>query len=427
MRSRRFSREVRTSWNSLAPEYVRYHDSIETVLPDEQEVINQIIQSMTRETDTVAKREQRAVRASHAKSTGALKGKLRVLDGLPPHLAQGLFAQARTFPAAARFAQGPGEHLSDSVSTHRGMAVKLFGADGPALPGHAGDTQDFVFATGSAFPQGNAASFLTAIKGLEKATPAPEALKQAVSSTARAAVAAVRAVGGNSPTLGFFGHTKRNPLADAYYSQAALRYGDYVAKMGFFPASPELLAIADEALDTGADPDAFRTAAVGFMRARGAEFEPRALHGPGRDAGRGCLGRLARGRQPVCSGGAPDAAGAGCLQPGARGLLRRRARVPPGAQPGGAPAARLAHARATDHLPGAVSPPARAQRPAGAGAGIHRRRAGLATARPSPRGASGEAAGPGEPGRRRLTNLAARSEPASQVPLRPDFVTEGPG
>ncbi len=185
------------------PEYVRYHDSIETPIADEQKVIDQIIQSMTRETDTVAKRERYAVRASHAKSTGALKGEMRVLDGLPPHLAQGLFAQARTFPAVVRFAQGPGEHLSDSVSTHRGMAVKLFGADGLALPGHAGGTQDFVFATGSAFPQGNAASFLTAIKGLEKATPAPEALKQAVSNTARATIAAVRALGGDSPTLGF--------------------------------------------------------------------------------------------------------------------------------------------------------------------------------------------------------------------------------
>ena len=87
--------------------------------------------------------------------------------------------------------------------------------------------------------------------------------------------AVVQALGGDSPTLGFFGHTKRNPLADAYYSQAPLRYGAYVAKMGFFPVSPELLAIADETLDTGADPDAFRTAVVSFMRAHGAEFELR--------------------------------------------------------------------------------------------------------------------------------------------------------
>ncbi len=258
------------------PEYIRYTDSIETPADDEQEVVGKIIQAMEQETDKVAEREHHAVRASHAKSTGVLKGELRVLADLPPQLAQGLFAQARTYPAVVRLAQGPGEHLSDSVSTHRGMAVKLFGVDGPALPGHDGvGTQDFVFATGTTFPQADAASFLTAIKGLEKSTNAPEVVKQAASTAARAANAVVQAVGSDSPTFGFFGHTKRNPLADAYFSQAAVRYGDYVAKMGFFPVSPELVAMIDQTLDTGADPDAFRTAVVSFMRAHNAEFELR--------------------------------------------------------------------------------------------------------------------------------------------------------
>ncbi len=258
-------------------EFVRYSDSIETPKPEELEVVGKIILAMEQETDKVAERKHHAVRASHAKSTGLLKGELRVLDGLPPHLAQGLFAAPRSYPAVVRFAQGPGEHLSDSVSTHRGMAVKLFGVDGPALPGHEGSgTQDFVLATGATFPQADASAFLTAIKGLEKGTNLPEAVKQAASTAARAANAVAQAMGSDSPTFGFFGHTKRNPLADAYFSQAPVRYGDYVAKLGFFPVSPELVAMIDQTLDTGSDPDAFRTAVVGFMRAQGAEFELRA-------------------------------------------------------------------------------------------------------------------------------------------------------
>ena len=67
-------------------DYVRYSDTIETPLPDEGEVIGKIVESMRRETDTVAERERHAVRASHAKSTGLLKGELRVLPGLPPEL-----------------------------------------------------------------------------------------------------------------------------------------------------------------------------------------------------------------------------------------------------------------------------------------------------------------------------------------------------
>ena len=45
--------------------------------------------------------------------------------------------------------------------------------------------------------------------------------------------------------------------------------------MGLFPVSPELVAMVDQTLDTGADPDAFRHAVVDHMRVLGAEFELR--------------------------------------------------------------------------------------------------------------------------------------------------------
>ena len=256
--------------------YVPYTGGIEVPAADEKEVIGKIILSMTHESQAVAARDGKTVRSSHAKSTGLLKGELHVLDGLPPALAQGLCARPGTYPVVVRLAQGPGEVLSDSVSTHRGMSIKVFGVDGPKLGGHEGnDTQDFVLATGPTFPQSSASTFLVAIKGLEKGTPLPEAAKQAVSTANRAANAVVQALGGDSPTLGFFGHTKRSPLADAYFSQAALRWGSYVAKVGVFPVSPDLVAMVDQTLDTGADHDAFRTAVVTHMQVHGAEFELR--------------------------------------------------------------------------------------------------------------------------------------------------------
>ncbi len=143
--------------------FVRYGDRVEERAPDEDETVERIIASMTRESEVTAGRYNHAVRASHAKSTGLLKGELQVLEGLPGFLRQGLFAEPRTYPVVVRLAQGPGELLSDSVSTHRGMAIKVFGAEGPKLAGHEGaETQDFVLATGPAFPQADAASFLLA-------------------------------------------------------------------------------------------------------------------------------------------------------------------------------------------------------------------------------------------------------------------------
>lgn len=114
------------------------------------------------------------------------------------------------------------------------------------LPGHEGErTQDFLLDDGDRFPNADAAQFLATIKGLEKATPAPEALKQAVSGVARAVNAALDAVGADSATLDFFGHPRRPPVADAYYSQAPIRYGDHIAKVGVFPVSPEQKALED--------------------------------------------------------------------------------------------------------------------------------------------------------------------------------------
>lgn len=254
---------------------VQYADSLETQAEGEQETIARIVQAMKAEMDKVRERDHETVRASHAKSTGVVKGALHVLGGLPPELAQGLFAAPASYEALVRFAQGPGERLSDSVSTHRGMAVKLVGVPGATIPGHDAPVQDFVFATGTAFAQGSAATFLLAMKGIEKSTGLPEIAKQAVSTAMRAANAVVQAAGSYSPTFGFFGHTKRNPLADAYFSQAPLRFGDHVAKLGFFPVSSEQRAIADETIDTGADHDGFRTALVAHMLAHGAEFELR--------------------------------------------------------------------------------------------------------------------------------------------------------
>ena len=165
--------------------YLRYAPDIEKPAPDEQETIDSIIAGMTQQSQTVEKREHHAVRASHAMSSACVTGELTVAAGLPPELAQGLFATPGTHPVAVRFAQGPGETLGDRVSTHRGMSIKVFDVPGEKLPGHAVDTQDFVLATGTTFPSGTAAGFLRDGTVIGKSTGLPEGVKSAVSSTMR--------------------------------------------------------------------------------------------------------------------------------------------------------------------------------------------------------------------------------------------------
>ena len=256
--------------------YLRYAPDIERPAPDEQATIDGIIQGMTQQSETVEARERHAVRASHAKSSACVLGELTVAADLPPELSQGLFATPGTHKVAVRFAQGPGETLGDRVSTHRGMAIKVFGVPGEKLPGHDVDTQDFVLATGTTFPSGTAAGFLRDGTVIGKSAGLPESVKSAVSSTMRNLNRALHAFGTESALADFFGHPFSHPLADSYFSQAPVRYGAYVAKLGAVPASPAQLALSEWRLDPHQDEDGFRHATVAFFREHDVVFELKA-------------------------------------------------------------------------------------------------------------------------------------------------------
>jgi hypothetical protein len=253
--------------------YLRYFPDIERPADDEAATIDGIIQGMTSQSETVEAREHHAVRASHAKSTALVTGTLIVADDLPPELAQGLFATPGAHPVAVRFAQGPGETLGDRVSTHRGMAIKVFGVAGEKLPGHTSDVQDFVLATGTTFPSGTAAGFLRDGSVIGKSAGMPEGVKSAVSSVARNLNRLLHAVGTESPMADFFGHPFAHPLAEPYFSQAPIRYGDHVAKIGAFPATAAQGMLRDWRLDPHSDEDGFRHAATDYFGREEAAFD----------------------------------------------------------------------------------------------------------------------------------------------------------
>ena len=255
---------------------LRYRPDVEQVPDGEQKAIDGIIKGMTSQSEVVEKREGHAVRASHAKSSACAVGELVVAPDLPTELAQGLFARAQSYPIAVRFAQGPGETLGDRVSTHRGMAIKVFGAEGERLPGHDAAVQDFVLATGTTFPSGTAKGFLRDGTVVSGSAALPEIAKSVVSSAARNFNRALHAFGTESAKADFFGHPFSHPLADSYFSQAPMRWGEHVAKVGAIPVSDAQTALADWRLDPHQDEDGFRHAAVAYLRDHDAVFELRA-------------------------------------------------------------------------------------------------------------------------------------------------------
>jgi hypothetical protein len=228
---------------------------------------------MAKAMEDVRVRTGQLVRVSHAKAHGFLTGELVIAEGLPPELAQGLFARPGRHPALVRISQSPGEVLDDrKVSTARGMAIKVFDVEGDKLPGHAGNTtQDFVLQTGKTFLAKNAKQFKAQFAPNTLAPKLPEAVKGAVSDLARGANAALHAAGADSVHLDFYGHPHFHPLGEAYYSQAPIRYGDYVAKLGVTPGNAPLEALFETKIDLD-DENALRLATREYFRTNSAEL-----------------------------------------------------------------------------------------------------------------------------------------------------------
>jgi hypothetical protein len=98
-------------------------------------------------------------------------------------------------------------------------------------------------------------------------------------------------VGLDSANLDFFGHPPKHPLADTYYSQAPIRYGDYVAKVSVAPTAETRAAAEAQGLDPHAGFSPLLAATVGFFKQHGAEFEFRVSSAP---TSAGCRSRTPR-------------------------------------------------------------------------------------------------------------------------------------
>jgi catalase len=260
----------------MATSPVRYADSVETIAPDEEKTFTELAEVMVKMSGVLNDHYRHAVRPVHAKSHGLLKAELTVNDGLPGELRQGLFGNPATYGAIVRFSTIPGDILADSVSTPRGMAVKIVGANsaGPVLPEHApSGTQDFVCVNAKSFGIPNAAEFIKIQKLLLKNLDDPEIVKKAISNIARGTRAALGLIGIHADALANFGHPETNLLGETFGTCAALRYGDYVAKLAIIPASESLKALYNKHVPVNFHFSGLRDAVVEFFQTNTAVWD----------------------------------------------------------------------------------------------------------------------------------------------------------
>ena len=256
---------------------VRFDPSQERAEKDEAKTTAELIETLRHIAEKTFADSGHALRAVHAKSHGVVRGELQVLEGLPAHLAQGLFATPKRYPVVMRLSTSPGDILDDRISTPRGLGLKVIGVDGARLPDSQGDTtQDFVMVNGPAFLVPGPKKFLGNLKLLAATTDKAEGLKRVLSAALQGTEKALEAVGGKSTTLiALGGHPKTNPLGETYFSQAPILYGDYMAKVSVAPVSAELVALKDAPVDLHDKPDGLRQAVSDFFAGHAGEWEVR--------------------------------------------------------------------------------------------------------------------------------------------------------
>ncbi|WP_260597059.1 catalase family protein [Sphingomonas endolithica] len=256
---------------------VRYDPSVEQLGKGEADAVAQLHASFKSILDTTSADYGHAVRGVHAKGHGIVQGRLSVKTGLPPELAQGIFAVPSDYEAILRISTAPGDLLDDSVSAPRGVGLKILGVPGEPLTGAEQDgAQDFLMVNGPTFGAPDPATFAKNLKLLAATTDKAEGAKKALSATLRVVEGALETVGLKSGLITQLGGAPEvHPLGETYYTQTPFRYGDYIAKFSLAPVSAGLTECTGVKVAVASRPDALREDVAETLIEQGGVWELR--------------------------------------------------------------------------------------------------------------------------------------------------------
>nr|WP_234796570.1 catalase family protein [Mycolicibacterium porcinum] len=266
------SADVRRIAENLNP--VPYSPGLEQPRADEAEDIEKIVEALHKNNERAYKKFKHGLRDAHAKSHAILRGELIVNPDLPEVLAQGIFAEARSYPVIARISTTSGVLRSDRNRGVRGLGIKAIGVHGERAMKDPGDqknvTQDFVLVTHEEFLFADAHAYRKL--GMLSAT-----LLARLSDNAMWAVSellgALKKIHFPIPeNLAVFAAPNRPILGETFFSSAPIRYGDYVARFRYEPTSPEAKALADQTLPRNPGQDEHRDLIMAFFEKNAAEY-----------------------------------------------------------------------------------------------------------------------------------------------------------
>jgi hypothetical protein len=267
-------------------DFVRYSPDIETFDPKLSEYMTRIIdfwETKVRESPT-REGAGRAVRGAHAKTFGVVRAEVEILGNARAPYAQGIYAKPGRHDALIRFSSASNHLGPDALLGHvLGLAIKIFDIGGTKLVDDephsttfdlvlknnptfiANTAKHYLFIqeigdhTGDYLARGRAgfhellADFVTGKGTLDQEDWAWEELFAFVKAATQ------------TPA--------RNPLLSSYWTMAAVRHGDYVAKVRVVPAADSAGHAIHHRLDLSSGPDVFGPTLVDELRAHAFDFD----------------------------------------------------------------------------------------------------------------------------------------------------------
>jgi hypothetical protein len=250
-------------------DFVRYAPEIETLDPDLDRLLGQIVgfwENKVRESPVV-EGTGRAVRGAHAKTFGVVKAEVQILRNVPPAYAQGIYAMPGRHGALIRFSSASNHLGADAtLGGVLGCALKIFDVSGPKLVEDEPDsaTFDLVLKNNPVFIANTAKHYLVI---QEVGNNVPHYLARGKTGFHELLTDFVTGKGtferADWAWDELFAFVKaaqtpvRNPLLTTFWTMAAVRHGDYVAKIRVAPATENTTRVIHRELDLRDRPDVF--------------------------------------------------------------------------------------------------------------------------------------------------------------------------
>lgn len=259
------------------PDPIRYTPGVEEIGENESQIVSEIVAMIAASQGAATNRHRHAHRDAHAKSHGIVKGRLEVHEALPAHLAQGIFSRAQSYEVMIRLSSAPGDIHSDEVPAPRGFAIKVMGVEGERLvPKLGGRNQDFLMVNFPVLAFGTVEKYKKLLGILEKNAQAPDFFQKMVAGTARLTEEVVSALGKTpGATLQGLARDNNNLLGETYHTQAAVRFGEHVAKLALAPKSQNVRSLTGEPVKIE-EHSTMRDMVREFFSSEGAEYDLRA-------------------------------------------------------------------------------------------------------------------------------------------------------